>query len=735
VPRPKASSDPGSRERSRTAASPSWARRGLACALLALVLLPWHRLVALRGSGPAVEQTSRLGDLYFGNVWIATLLTAAASFVLGFLIPQRAFVTLRERVEGALLKLGSLPFAALAGGIAAASALWTAAGVMDGKPALLDAVAQLVQARYLAAGSLAGPPLEDAEFWQFQFMLSGERGWVSQYPPGHTVLLALGLRLGAPWLVGPLLLGVAIALGSMVGERLLAEERAIARGGALLAASSPVLAFHAATYMNHVLALALTVLAVYASLRALDGSWAWSLPGGAALGWLFATRPYVALVLGAFATVVVWRFSPGLDGGSAPSRPTATARLDRRAWIHRVAGTLAGAAPFAAGTLLYNRHFFGAATRFGYEAAEGPGHALGFHIDPWGNPYGPLEALGYTSADLQGLSLDLLQAPVPVVVLVALYLLLAPRLRGVGVVAAWALLPVAANTFYWHHDLFMGPRLLYEALPAWCLLAAAAAVGVLRALPADGRRWGLSRAGVASGLMIALVVAVVYAAPRKLLSYAGEGARSGMTMAAPVVERAAIVFVHGGWLDRVAARLAASGMRVDSVRAALAHNSTCRLQLYLDRLEGSEGNVEGNPAARGASAEALPPGPSQLPPLAFQPPARPLLRELRMPSGSPMMSYQGEELDPGCEREAASDFRGVVGLPPLLWQGDLPGLDGGGALFVRDFGPERNRRLLARYPGREPRVLLIRDGALRLTAFDEGMRELWAADAAVEGGG
>src|SRR5690606_20497710 len=97
-------------------------------------------------------------------------------------------------------------------------------------------------------------------------------------------------------------------------------------------------------------------------------------------------------------------------------------------WARRVAGAAAAATPFMAALLLYNRWAFGSPFRFGYTTAEGPGHGLGFHVDPWGNPYGLQEAIGYTAADLQGLSLELLQSPVPVLILVALYLLLAPRI-------------------------------------------------------------------------------------------------------------------------------------------------------------------------------------------------------------------------------------------------------------------------------------------------------------------
>ena len=144
-------------------------------------------------------------------------------------------------------------------------------------------------------------------------------------------------------------------------------------------------------------------------------------------------------------------------------------------------------------------------------------------------------------------------------------------------------------------------------------------------------------------------------------------------------------------------------MRVDSIRVALRSNSSCTVQRYVDGLDA------------GAPVE----------PLAFANQTGPALRTLTMPSGSVMRASENERLDPGCEREAASDFEGAIGLPTLLWQGDLPGLGTAGAMYVRDLGPERNARLIARFPERTAMALLSREGRARLVPYDEGMRQLW----------
>ena len=143
--------------------------------------------------------------------------------------------------------------------------------------------------------------------------------------------------------------------------------------------------------------------------------------------------------------------------------------------------------------------------------------------------------------------------------------------------------------------------------------------------------------------------------------------------------------------------------------------TSAEVELYLDEVERAGGTAPRS--------------------LAFAASAGSSLRELRMPiSGSVIRSSEGEALHPLCVREASSDFQGVVGLPPLLWQGDLPGLPASGALFVRDFGPERNARLIARFPDREPLLLESREGAIRLLGYQEGIGLLWSAEGTRAGG-
>ncbi len=649
------------------------ARRAVGLILVALVAVPAFRLVDDPGAvGPTI---GRLMAASGADHWRVTWIGLAAALGAGALLALAS----RGRLTAAAAWLGRglvrpspVAFAVAVAILGAALAAWVTFAILDARTVLNDASVQLIQGRYFAAGRLSGPPLDLAEHWAIQFMVLTEAGWVSQYPPGHALALAAGLLLGAPWLVGVGSVAVAAGFTSLSAERLLPDNRAVARLGAVFVAASPLLLGLAAGYMNHATAAALGALALYLALRAEDGAWGWAVASGAAVGLLVLTRPLTGLVIGTTVTVGTWvtRHDVREDLGRLGSR---------------VAALFAGGLPFAIGFALYNARFFGSPLTLGYTAASGPSHGLGFHLDPWGRPYGPTEAIGFTSAELLALGRELLGTPLPLVALVGAYLLVARRLaRGERIFLAWAGLTVLANAFYWHHDLVFGPRMLGESVPAWCMLAALAAVGLARALRGDADRTagaarpakradaaarrdaGSARRWASEALVWALVIVLGYAA-----GYGGAqrvarlGSRLGPVPAAEP-EGPALGFVHEAWSERLGGRLAARGMRLDSIRTVLTRYSPCALQAALDGTEPAE------------------------------------------------------RVD-ACRREQASDARaGIglqgVGLTGLMWTGDLPGIEGAGTMWVRDLGPRLNRRLLERYPDREPLVLLPPEFAATGTA-------------------
>jgi len=683
-----------------------WDRAGtytlrLAGALLALlVVFPAYRLLARPDAGlfprGAIAAADLARTMFFLGSFIVIAVAVIASRVLDPSSIDRRLALIGKRVT-------AIPTLWFAGGLAVVAALLSltfSLVVLNGKPNLIDAMVQLLHARYVAAGRLGGPADQFSEFWQLQNSLVTPNGWVSQYPPGYVTFLAIGMRLGMVQAVGPVFVGMTVLFTALAAERLLRDDRAVARLGALMLALSPFLLGLAGAFMNHVGAAAFTSAAIYFAVRTRDSeSLLWGALAGAAVGGIFSIRPLTAIV-GALVVAAIWLTVPS---SGTRSRVVSFLRLTIAA--------CAGISPIFIAIGAYNHHFFGSALRFGYIAAQGPLVGPGFHRDPTGQLYGPLQALAYTSSDLVTLSQYLLETPIPAVLVVGLYLLFGRRLStGERIIALWALLPVVANAFYWHHGIFMGPRMLNEAAPAWALLTAIAAVGLVRRIPRDRMLGNYSpRAALSFAFALSWTAGILYLGPQRLASYGGpwmESSRMGL----PRTGGPSLVFVHGAWTGRVGMRLVAHGMRVDSLEAALRQNTTCDAHNFA--LWYST-----NVADR----------PPQHPPLDFSfiphnPPPKVLIAD-----GDEIRAYPGVPMSPRCFREAASDTVGIIDVGPLVWQGDLPGIGGDGAMIVRDMGPEANARLIRKYPDRVPEVLLRHGNDQRpmLLPYTEGMKLLW----------
>ncbi|MGE0158567.1 MAG: hypothetical protein AB7T31_04090 [Gemmatimonadales bacterium] len=555
-----------------------------------------------------------------------------------------------------------LSAALVAAGLAGALSVAVTIGVYDRLLVGVDEMAQMIHARYVASGTLAAALPAGAEAWSIPNMLVTARGWTSQYPPGHPLVWSAFVVAGLPWAVGPALFAVMVGFLAASLDRLLpATHRLQARIAALAMALSPFALGIAATSSSHVTAGAAGAVALYAALRAVDGGRSWAALAGAAVGVMVLARPWTGLVLGPVLTLGVW-----LERGGRP--------LVARALIPWIAGGI----PSALLLFTYDAAFFASPLRLGYEALYGPAHGLGLHSDPWSYPYGLREALAYSSSDLVQLGAALLESPVSVVLFGALYLAAVRALpKGVGVVAAWALLPVAANAAYWFH----APRMLFEAAPAWILLA------VLGVTHAHARSGPVTRAAVGASAAFALVVAAPLAISRLVSERWSDETLS--RVAVPEGADGALVFVHAPWDERMASMLQAAGMRNDSIQPILRRNDSCALYLYAAaRLSGADTDRPDVPAIDPAQTHA--------------PPAR--ARPLVLEGGTRVWRDTTVAWTSACAREAASDRFGAVALAPLLWQGDLPGLEPGGPMFVRDLGPERNERVRAAFPDRRTLV-------------------------------
>lgn len=166
-------------------------------------------------------------------------------------------------------------------------------GPLGGIAHVQDEQAYLLQARIFAGlQRTLEPPGDLLLRWsEFQEL---EPRWYGVFPPGWPLVLALGVRAGAAWAVGPLL-AAALPWACWLALRPSLEARA-ASVAATLAALSPGLLLLGGSWMSHTLALLCATLAVAGVERrsALAGG-----AGGLALGLLACTRPWDAVLVGA----------------------------------------------------------------------------------------------------------------------------------------------------------------------------------------------------------------------------------------------------------------------------------------------------------------------------------------------------------------------------------------------------------------------------------------------------
>lgn len=715
--------------------------RALGLALLAGALLPLHRLLDPARGGPAAAAARSRADEALAQAWTGTAAVLAISALVVALVglrmrslhetagpvsedppPDSPHGRAREWEAATTRGLTAISVRVWVWLCAAVAGLATAAVgrmLLHHRPTLADELVQLRHARLLARGALADGWTLDPAFRNSVNGVWTADGWASIYPPGHTAVLALATRIGILEWIGPVLTAATVGLTAAVVIRLLDDRPTTARIAGAAVALSPFLWGLGAGYLSHTSAACAVALAVWSAVRARDGAAGWAVLTGVAAGWAVTARPWTGLALAVVLPLGLWVERAVRERARAPvlrlhrpdeSPPAAT--FGMRSVAVRAGAACGGGAPFAVLLALWNAHLFGAPLRFGYTAAFGSSHGLGLHRDPWGNIYGLAELIGYTGADLGTLGARLFETPVPAVAAVGAWLLLRGRpFRGAGPLIAWALAAPVANAFYWHHGDHLGPRMLYEAAPAWAALTVLAVVGLglprgtlapatpeERTTSPSPAAWGLvALARVAA--IVAFGWALAVGGPQRLASWV-------LPPADPLPDpdpAPALVFVHGSWAGREAARLEAAGMRRDSIETALRRNDLCRVHAYA--------------AARRAGT---PPPPLDLEALPGSPPS---LTVLDLSPGNRARVDPQRPWTAECLREARADARGTRELAEILSRTPSGGPDGR-VVWVRDLGPTENLTALAAFPDRVP-LVWIEDSPGHLESYEDGMRRLW----------
>jgi len=600
---------------------------------------------------------------WFWGTVLAAGLAAVALILTGGSAAQALFGAWRRVV----MKPGPGWFVAGVSGLLAACALLMCLFVFSGNPRNVDGFAQLFQARMFLAGRLWVPPPPPGELANFAtlHMIVGPARWFSQYPPGQSLALAAGLALGAWWLVNPLFVVLLVA-GTYRAARWCADEPT-ARLAAVLLCLSPFVVAVSGSEMSHLPAAALAMAAAAAATSAASGSWRGPAAAGAALGVLAAFRPLDAVAAGLPVALVLLMAAP-------PARRASALGI-----------AVAAGAVFTLPFLWYNARTTGSWHELGYNYLWGPGHSLGFHPVPWGIPPTPTRAVGLTSLDLHQLDAYLFDAPVPILVLMAAAYVAARRrlqardaLPVAGVAALLGLL-----FFYWHRDVFYGPRFLFTAVP-WLAIAAARGLVLLRRSGRDLFAGVTAGQAVVFGFALAMLLGLGSVTPGRVAAYRRatpafdlhpdrDARRAGI--------HHAVVVIPDGWGTRLIVRMWAEGVPVPRSTRLYAAIDACSLERALDAADADSTLRGRRLVATLDSLAAL---------------GRPGVRADATPDPNLRLPAAGD-LAPACRAEVARDSTGFLAFAPFLYL-NRASLDGD-VVWARDLGPW-NGPLFAHYAGR-----------------------------------
>ncbi|NNK48055.1 MAG: hypothetical protein HKP01_04210 [Gemmatimonadetes bacterium] len=549
------------------------------------------------------------------------------------------------------------------------------------RPLLIDSVVQLFQARVFASGSLyVGAPPDEA-FFAVQHMLIDGGRWYSQYPPGHSALLAFGVLLGAAWVV-PVALSVGTALFLHAFARR-AYDLATGRATVIVLVLAPFFWFMGASHMNHVSALFFVSAFLYMLVRWEErGAPLHLLGAGLAIGGAFLSRPLTAaavgLALAPFVLATAWR------------------KRDVRSVMAGAAGALIGVGMY----LAYNAATTGDPFLPGYVKLWGVDHGLGFHATPWGDIHSPLAGLRNELTDLSLLSSLMFEGPIPALLPAGLLFAAgwASKEWDQRLMVGFLAIPVA-YLFYWHRDAFLGPRYLYSGLAFLAPLTARGLLELFRRT--EGRiLWkgsAITRVSAprAAGLLLVLSVlyAAAYSTPRRFQVYRSGLASMKVDMTAEARAASvsnAVIFVSVSWGNRLLARMRGLGVSASGAETAYRQADHCVLELVLRQAE-----ARGWPPDRvAAEIVALGPGGETVP--ASSP----------LTNGDPTLRLvPGLVLPAECLGQVAYDRAGYANYSPFLADQD-PSLDGP-LVIARDLR-DRNRELAAVYPDR--RAFVYRNG-------------------------
>ena len=477
---------------------------------------------------------------------LATLLRAAAAAAL--LI---ALFTALDRVSflapmpAASRRWRAAPLVIVISVAAVLSSVWVAGSVLEGLPHTPDSLVYLMQARWLLDGSLSGEVSPIQDFLAVPYTYVVENRWLGHYPPGWPLLLAVGLAIGAPWLVAPLLGGLYILLLYLTGREL--DGPVLGLAAAVLGLISPMARLIFGSTLSHAAASTLLLATLWLALVARRRrGWQVATLAGVAAGLAFGIRPLTAVAFVIpLAGVLLLDLLVGRDRAAARLRLVgAAAGVLIAAAPALIANHLITGSPFTLPySLVGEKMYIAANIPFGLQNLDALIVSSGSAIFGWGWNFmhGPAAlALAFAFSFLpfmlrRASSTDRLLAGIVVAVMVAH---LATRGHGL-------------------HG--FGPRYYFEIFAPLFLLTARGFQELARFGVGERRAENRLSALLAVSLFLALNLSAAAVLPRRLALYRGYNGVDGsleQQIAERALDRGLVILPPDQWQDwAMAARM------------------------------------------------------------------------------------------------------------------------------------------------------------------------------------
>jgi len=485
---------------------------------------------------------------------LATLLRAAAvAALLVALFTALAGTSFLAPVPAASRRWRAAPLVVVMALAAVLSSGWVANSVLEGVPHTPDSLVYLMQARWLLDGSLTGEVSAIQNYLRVPYTYVVGARWLAHYPPGWPLLLAVGLAVGMPWLVAPLLGGAYILLLYLTGREL--DGPVLGLAAATLGLISPMTRLIFGSMLSHAAASTLLLATLWLALVARRSrGWQVAALAGATAGFALGIRPLTTVAfLIPLGGVMLFDLLVG--------RNRAAARV-------RLVGAGTAMLIAVAPSLIANRLITGALFVLPYSLAEGKMY-LSSNI-----PFGlqNLDALLVSTAGaIYGWGWDFVHGPLPLALGLAFacvpFMLRRARLTD-RLLAAIVITVIIAHLGTRGHGLHgFGPRYYFEIFAPLFLLTARGFQELAR-IGVDQRRVvNRLSALMAVGLFLALNLSAAAVLHRRLSLYRGYNGVDGsleQQIGERALERGLVLLPPDQWQGwAMAARLRAPDADAD----------------------------------------------------------------------------------------------------------------------------------------------------------------------------